>query len=136
MPQPSQHRYLPKHEKKVDKQTLIIIFEMMLRDNARRVANNNYGGNNKSFLPVAIRLYLGQFVIIRHVIKYFFYSLECASCKVRNLSNCTARKSAKFCREKKSGKYIYASRSYRGLEYGSHRSIFADFLHGDHRCTC
>ncbi len=28
--------------------------------------------------------------------KIFFYSLECASCKVTNLSNCTARKSAKF----------------------------------------
>ncbi len=68
--------------------------------------------------------------------KIFFYSLECAICKVRNLSNCTARKSAKICREKKSGKYIYASRSYRCLEFRPHRSSFADFLHGDLRCTC
>jgi hypothetical protein len=72
-------------------------------------------------------LNLGQFVIIRHVIKYFFYSLECASCKVRNLSNCS-----KICQNlpgEKSGKYIYASRSYRGLEFRPHRSSFADFLH-------
>ena len=48
---------------------------------------------------------IGQFVIIRHVIKYSFIRLECASCKVRNLSNCTARKSAKFAGRRKSGKY-------------------------------
>jgi hypothetical protein len=46
---------------------------------------------------------IGQFVIIRHVIKYSFIRLECASCKVRNLSNCTARKSAKFAGRKNPG---------------------------------
>jgi hypothetical protein len=80
----------------------------------------NYDFDLSVFIFPKSGVKIGQFVIIRHVIKYFFYSLECASCKVRNLSNCTARKSAKFCREKKSGKYIYASRSYRGLELYTH----------------
>ncbi len=34
---------------------------------------------------------------------------------VRNLSNCTGQKSAKFTKGRKSGKYVYASRSNGGL---------------------
>jgi hypothetical protein len=39
-------------------------------------------------------------------IKISVYSLKCASRIVRNLSNCTGQKSAKFAEGRKSGKYI------------------------------
>ena len=49
---------------------------------------------------------IGQFVILRHVLKYLFIRLKCASRIVRNLSNRTGQKSAKFAKGRKSGKYI------------------------------
>ncbi len=48
----------------------------------------------------------GQVVIFRHVLKYLFIRLKCASRIVRNLLNQAGQKSAKFAKGRKSGKYI------------------------------
>ncbi len=48
---------------------------------------------------------IGQFVILRRILKYLSIRMECASCIVRNLSNRTGQKSAKITQGRKSGKY-------------------------------
>jgi hypothetical protein len=48
---------------------------------------------------------IGQFVVLRRVLKYLSIRMKCASHIVRNLSKRTGQKSAKFAKGRKSGNY-------------------------------
>ncbi len=65
-------------------------------------------------------LIIGQFVIIRHVIKYLlFVGMRKQYSKKYIKPYCS--EICQICWERKSGKYIWVSRSYRGLEFGPQR---------------